>query len=136
MLLMLVLMTVFGLALGTESSPYNWLMLAIVNPLSSVNYSILTFYMASAGARAFRARSPQAGLLLLTGIIVLLQQAPITGVYFPSIDPLARYCIDAFVLAISRMFMMSVAIGAIILGIRVLIGKESGILGFTEGGTK
>ena len=133
MLILLGLMVVFGLGLGMDSSAFKWLMLAIVDPLSSVNYSILTFYMASAAARAFRARSPQASILLVTGVIVLLQQAPLTATVFPQIDIVSRFFNDAFNLAIARMFLMAVSVGAIVLGVRVLTGKEIGFLGLGEG---
>jgi predicted membrane protein len=132
MIIMLLAMMVSGLVLGTGSPSYDWLMQAIVSPLSSVNYSILTFYMASAGARAFRARSPQATILIVVGIIVLLQQAPVTGIYLPFMNDLALIGTDALALAISRMFTMAVSIGAIVLGVRVLLGREVGFLGYVE----
>lgn len=128
MLVAIALMLVFSL-LGRDTGPYHWVMFAIVNPLSSVNYGILAFYMASTCARAFRARNTKAVLLLITGFIVLLYQAPLTGAFFPGIEPVALYFGDTFVLAVGRMFLISVTVGAIIFGVRVLLGKEPSVLG-------
>lgn len=132
-LLLLMLLTLFfGLGFGVHNVGYRWLLSAIVTPLSSVIYGILAFYMASAGARAFRARSLNASLLLLAGFIVLLDQAPLTGAVFPAIKPVATYINETFNMAVSRMFAMSVCIGAMVLGVRMLTGRELSFLGFVE----
>jgi hypothetical protein len=133
LLALLAVMTMSGIFLGQHVGAYEWLLLAVVTPLSSVIYGILAFYMASAGARAFRARSPQAALLLLAGFIVLLYQAPLTGAVFPGIEGAATYLTDTFGMSVSRMFSISVSIGAIVLGVRMLTGKEVAFLGFGEG---
>jgi hypothetical protein len=128
MLIAIVLMLVFAL-FGRDQGPYQWVMLAIVNPLSGVNYCILAFYMSSTAARAFRARNTKAILLLLTGFIVLLYQAPLTGALFPSINPLGVYLGATFVTGVGAMFLISVTVGAIVFGVRVLMGKEPSVLG-------
>jgi hypothetical protein len=112
---------------------YEFLLVSVVTPLSSVIYGILAFYMSSAGARAFRARSPHAALLLLAGFVVLLYQAPLTGAFFPGIEGAATYLTDTFGMSVSRMFSISVSIGAIVLGVRMLTGREIAFLGFGEG---
>jgi len=133
LLALLAIMTLSGFILGQHVGAYEWLLLAVVTPLSSVIYGMLAFYMSSAGARAFRARSPQAALLLLAGFVVLLYQAPLTGAYFPGIEGAAVYLTDTFGMSVSRMFSISVSIGAIVLGVRMLTGKEVAFLGFGEG---
>jgi hypothetical protein len=133
LLALLAIMTLSGFILGQHVGAYEWILLAVVTPLSSVIYGILAFYMSSAGARAFRARSPQAALLLLAGFVVLLYQAPLTGAYFPGIEGAAVYLTDTFGMSVSRMFSISVSIGAIVLGVRMLTGKEVAFLGFGEG---
>lgn len=133
LLALLAIMTLSGFILGQHGGAYEWLLLAVVTPLSSVIYGMLAFYMSSAGARAFRARSPQAALLLLAGFVVLLYQAPLTGAYFPGIEGAATYLTDTFGMSVSRMFSISVSIGAIVLGVRMLTGKEVAFLGFGEG---
>jgi uncharacterized membrane protein YccC len=128
MIITMILMVVFAF-FGRETGPYHWVMYAIVNPLSSVNYGILAFYMASTAARAFRARNIQSIMLLVTGFIVLLYQAPLTGAYAPWLEPIALYFGDTFGMAAGRMFLISVTVGAIVFGVRVLMGKEQSVLG-------
>ena len=128
------LMIFLGLAFGQASKPFLWFQYAILMPCGSVIYSILAFYMASAGARAFRARSPQALLLLIVGILVLLGQAPLTGAYLPGINSVRQYFTSTFAKGAGRMFTISVTVGAIVLGVRVLLGREAAMLGFVEAG--
>jgi hypothetical protein len=128
MLIALVLMLVFAL-ISRTSGPYTWVTYAVIGPLSSVNYSILVFYMASTAARAYTARNKRALMLLVTGFIVLLYQAPLTASVFPQITPVSLYIQNTFILAIARMYLISVTLGAIVLGMRVLLGKETKALG-------
>jgi len=128
MLITIVLMLVFSM-FGLETGPYHWVMFAVVNPLSSVNYGILAFYMASTSARAFKARNTKAALLLITGVIVLLYQAPLTGTVFPGIEPVALYLTDTFGKAAGKMFLISITVGALVFGVRVLLGNEPSVLG-------
>lgn len=131
MIITMILMVVFAF-FGRETGPYHWVMYAVVNPLSSVNYGILAFYLASTAARAFRARNTQATLLLATGFIVLLYQAPLTGAYAPWLEPIALFFGDTFGMAAGRMFLISVTVGAIVFGVRVLIGEETSVLGIRQ----
>jgi len=132
LIVLMIFMVFSGLAFGQHEGGYEWLLKAVVTPLSSVIYGILAFYMASAGARAFRARSAHAALLLVAGLVVLLYQAPLTGSIFPGIESASTYLTDTFGMSVSRMFSISVCIGAIVLGVRMLTGKEVAFLGFGE----
>ena len=80
LLVTIYLMAGLGLIYGQQSDQFMWFQLAILNPTASVIYSSLAFFMASAAARAFRARSPQATLLLIAGVLVLIGQAPISEI--------------------------------------------------------
>jgi len=131
MLVTMVLMLLFSL-ISRETGPYHWVMFVVVNPLSSVNYGILAFYMASTAARAFRARNTKALLLLLSGFLVLLYQAPLTGAYIPGIEPIALYLGNTFGMAAGRMFLISVTVGAIVFGVRVILGNEPSVLGISK----
>lgn len=131
MLIGIILMILFAVG-GMEKGPYSWAMQAIITPLSSVNYGILAFYLSSTCARAFRARNLKAFALLVAGFIVLFYQAPLTGAFIPGIEPVARYFTETFAMAFARVFAISVTLGAIVFGIRVLLGKEPMILGFAR----
>ena len=130
MLLLLGIMTVSGF-IGTDNTVWMFLMESVIKPLGSVNYSLLAFYMASAGARAMRARSLKATVLLIAGFIVLLGQAPFTAAVFPIIDPAYLFLNDTMSLAVGRMFTVATSIGGIVMGIRVLTGREVTFLGLS-----
>jgi len=131
MLICLIMMILFGI-IGQESAPWHWVMFAVINPLSSVNYCILAFYLSGSAARAFRARSIQAFMLLAAGSIVLLYQAPLTGAVFPVIDPIALYLTNTFAVSVSRTIYLGLATASIVLGVRMLTGREVSFLGFAR----
>jgi len=109
---------------GTESIGY-FLVNAITNPASTTVFSLLAFYIASAAYRTFRIRGIDSALLLISGSLVLLGQAPIGSVIFgPGIGTLRTWILSVPNMAGSRGCQIGIAIGAIAMSIRVLFGYE------------
>lgn len=131
---LLYLSGAIGLYFGSVSPKFLFFQYAFLMPAGAVQYSILTFYMASAGMKAFRARSPQATLLIIAGILVLLGQAPLTGAFFPISGDIRLYLIESFAKGTAKMFSISMVVGAVVLGVRILLGKEEQALGYGGGG--
>jgi len=132
LLALMSVMILMGFTLGEHSATYMWLVNSIVAPCSSVVYGILAFYMFSAGARAFRARSLKASLLIVGGITVLLYQAPLTGSFLPGISPYAVFLTQTVGMSLNRMFAIAIITGAIMLNVRMLTGRELAFLGFAR----
>lgn len=132
--LLLYLSMAIGLYFGSVDPKFLFFQYAFLMPAGAVQYSILTFYMASAGMKAFRARSPQATVLIIAGILVLLGQAPLTGAFFPLSGDIRLYLIESFAKASAKMFSISVVVGSVVLGVRILLGKEEQALGYSVGG--
>jgi hypothetical protein len=118
-----------GLSLGTLHPSWDWLYQSIMLPLYATTYSMWCFYMASGAYRAFRARNRESTVLLISGIIVMLGNVPIGEVIWGGFPLLRNWIMSVPNMAVNRGIVMGAALGAIILGLRVLIGKETGYLG-------
>jgi hypothetical protein len=122
-------MVLTGLLLGKQNTIYNFLQWAFVIPGDSTIYAILVFYLTSAGARAFRLRSLESTLLTFGAIFVLLKQAPLGEILAPWAGPMAVYLQDTIAMAATRVFSVSLAVGAVVLAIRLMAGQEMAVVG-------
>jgi len=99
---------------------------AIVSPGDSTIYAILAFFISSAAYRAFRARSIEATILLATGIIVMLGNAPVGAMIYGGIPAISTWVMETLNKAGSRVILMSAILATISLYIRIILGYERG----------
>lgn len=125
----LVIQTVIGLSKGTTSDAYQFGFKYIMTPLGATIFSLLAFYIASAGYRAFQAKNTDSTILLVTSIIVMLGAVPVGQVIWSKFPELSGWILDFPNMAGQRGIIIGSALGAIALGIRVLLGIERGHLG-------
>lgn len=103
-------------------------------PLNATMFSLLVFYIASAAYRAFRVRSLEATILLVTAAIVMLGRAPIgEAVLGKWVTELTTWIMDVPNTAGMRGILLGATLGAIAMAIRVLIGIERAHFGGTGG---
>ena len=115
-----------------KTGGYQWMFLNVYVPCTSTMFSILAFFIASAAYRTFRARSPEAALLLLAGIVVMLGRVPI-GAYISDLVPLAADWLMAVPnMAAKRGILLGVSLGAIATSLRIIFGIERAYLGGSE----
>jgi len=135
-LLLLVTMLVFvvtGLITGSITSPqYNWIYSTFVMPVSSTLYGMNAFFIASASYRAFKARSWEALVLLVSAIFLMLKNAPIGGVISPVLPQIGGVIWDFAGATGMRALLIGIGIGTLALGLRVIIGQEKTPLGGAE----
>lgn len=121
------------IAMGTMQGPsgpnYIWIYNYIVVPLSASMYGAIGFYIASASYRALRARTKEATILLVTGLILLLRNAPIGPALWEGFPVVGSWLMDVVTTASYRGILMGSSLGVLALGIRTLIGMEKGYLG-------
>ena len=129
LLLMIVVFAVAGVTLGPTSGGYSWLYNASYFALSATVYSSLGFYMTTGCYRALRARNVEAALLLVVGAIALLKNAPAIAVGVPIIIPMEAWVSAIPTTSAQRGIMIGASLGAIALGLRTMIGRETGFLG-------
>lgn len=129
MLIVIVLFTVVGVSTGATSGQYTWLYNSSYFALSATVYSSLGFYMTSGIYRALRAKNVESGLLLIVGIIALAKNAPAVAAGIPIIVPWEAWISAVPTTSAQRGIMIGAALGALALGIRTMIGRETGFLG-------
>jgi hypothetical protein len=111
---------------------------ATFDPLQSTMYALLAFFVASASFRAFRAKSREATILLVSAFIVLLGRTP-AGDYVTAwlpdslgwlkIPNLANWIMSVPNMAGQRAILIGIALGVASLSLRVILGVERSHLG-------
>jgi magnesium-transporting ATPase (P-type) len=99
-------------------------------PLISTTFALLGFYIASAAARAFRARNVEATLLLITAIIVMLAVVSVGSIFGEHFLPNIAYWILQWPnLAARRAIIIGVGLGGAATALKILLGIERSYLG-------
>ena len=72
-------MMFFGIFIAKNASHPGWTFLynQLIAPMNATVYSTIVFYIGSAAYRAFRVRSPEASVLLITALIMMLGRVPL-----------------------------------------------------------
>lgn len=131
LLFMLILFAAVGLVTGKfeTSSQYQWIYNSFFMPIGATMYSSLAFYMAYGAYKVLRARNLDAFLLFITAIFVILGNTPIFPATVPGFFYIREWIFKTIVGGAYRGIRIGVGIGAVVLGIRTLIGLETGYLG-------
>ena len=117
-----------------DGSIYDWLFNNLQSPMMMTMFATLAFYIASAAYRAFRARSPEATLLLITAILIMLWRVPL-GEAFLNLLPgdiaqlLNTYVMTGINMAVQRGIIIGAALGAASMSLRIMLGIERTYLG-------
>ncbi|RKX69734.1 hypothetical protein DRP43_04085 [candidate division TA06 bacterium] len=98
-------------------------------PLQAAMFSLLAFYIASAAFRAFRARTPEATILLLTATIVMLGRVPIGSLLYKGMPNIAEWILSTVSLAAQRGILLGVGLGSIATSMKIILGIERAYLG-------
>jgi hypothetical protein len=119
-----------GFIWGTnEGSPFMWLFKNVQMPMSATMFSLLAFYIASAAYKAFRARSPEATVLLIAAIVVMLGQVPLGQMISKWVPETATWILNVPNLAAKRGIMTGVGLGMTATSLKIILGIERTYLG-------
>ena len=128
-----------GISFGLQSPVFEWLFEYVQVPMEATTFSLLAFFIASAAYRAFRARTFEATLLLITALIVMMGNVPIGDYIWNTVmgeTPWAdgtswarQWILDNPNLAARRGIILGVALGVISQSIRIILGIERSYLG-------
>ncbi len=144
---LLTLLSVFAMAIPSvlppswnplfgraDGSIYDWLFNYMQSPMMSTMFATLAFYIASAAFRAFRARSAEATLLLITATLVMLWRVPMGEAFlnlFPGDLPdlINTYIMNGANMAVQRGIIIGAALGAASMSLRIILGIERTYMG-------
>lgn len=125
-----IMMGVAGVVHGPQHPTFAWLFNNLQVPMEATMFSLLAFFIASAAYRAFRARTFEATLLLVTAVIVMLGNVPIGDIIWTDAASNTRqWILDNPNLSARRGIILGVSLGAISQSIRIILGIERSYLG-------
>ena len=116
--------------LDTSDGPgFKWLFDNVMVPLDATMFSLLAFFMASAAYRTFRARTPEATVLLIVAVIVMLGRVPIGEMLYKQMPQVSEWFMMVPTIAAKRGILFGVALGSIATSLRIILGIERSHLG-------
>jgi hypothetical protein len=118
---------------------YDWLYRAVFTPCQATMFSLLAFFVASASYRAFRAKTPEATVLLLAAFVILVGRTPV-GAFLTNWmpEPFSDYFhipnLSAWIMSVpnlagQRTIQIGIALGIISNSLRLILGIERSHLG-------
>ncbi|MDE0326653.1 MAG: hypothetical protein OXN27_22220 [Candidatus Poribacteria bacterium] len=125
----LITMVAIGVPYGPQHPFFEWLFNNLQVPMEATMFSLLAFFIASAAYRAFRARSFEATLLLVTAIIVMLGNVPVGDLIWSETSSMKQWILNNPNLSARRGIILGVSLGVISQSIRIILGIERSYLG-------
>ena len=126
----LIIMVLIGVFFKPQNPAFEWLYNNVQVPMDATMFSLLAFFIASAAYRAFRARTFEASLLLITALIVMMGNVPIGDLLSNDTASKARqWILDNPNLSARRGIILGVSLGVISQSIRIILGIERSYLG-------
>ena len=110
-------------------TPFGWLYDYTMVPLQGTMFSILAFFIASAAYRAFRARSPEASVLLVSAVVVMMGRVPLGQYLAPWTWDVTQWLLNVLNSAVRRAILIGVSMGSVALSLKIILGKERSYLG-------
>ncbi len=117
----------FGSAMDIRSS-FMYLYTYMIVPLQSTMFALLSFFIASAAYRAFRARNMDATLLLITAVLVMLGRVPVGYQMWHSFPAVAEWIMAVPQMAAKRGILIGVSLGSLAVSLRIMLGIERSYL--------
>lgn len=142
----IAVMAIIGLFGGIgEGTGFEWLFKNVQIPMQSTMFSLLAFFIASAAYRAFRARTLEATLMLITAVLVMFARVPIGIFLWQHLMPdsvvqwranlpedVAGWIMSVPSMAARRGILLGVSLGSIATALKIILGIERSYIGAGE----
>lgn len=125
----LSLFVIVGLGMGVTHPAFTWIYNNLLVPCSTTTYAMWCFFIASACFRVLRIRTKESLVLLVSGILVMLSNAALGELIWVNFPLIGSWIQTVPMMAVFRGLTIGVGLGLILLGIRVLLGREKGYIG-------
>ena len=139
-------MALIGLIRGTgEGSWFEWIFKNVQSPMQATMFSLLAFFIASAAYRAFRARTLEATLMLVTAVLLMFARVPIGNFLWQHIAPqswlakapflpadVSGWILNVPSMAARRGILLGLSLGGIATALKILLGIERSYMGAGE----
>jgi hypothetical protein len=128
LLVVVVLVVIFGLPSleGKPSGPaqpvVKWLFENVQIPIQTALSALLVFLLITAAYRLLSQRNAESAVMLIVALLVLLGQAAVG--LFPPLSAIRDWIVAVPAMAGARGILLGVALGAVLTGVRLLLGIE------------
>jgi hypothetical protein len=112
-----------------EGTAFGWLYNHVLAALQATMFSVLAFFVASAAYRAFRARTPEATILLLAAVLVMFGRVPLGEYLISGVGQVSDWIMSVPNTAGQRGILIGVSLGGIATSIKIIFGIERAYLG-------
>lgn len=129
LLVSMIVMAIAGIGWTQQSSVYSYLFDHIFVPINGTMFALLAFYLASASYRAFRIRTPEATVLLVAAVLVMIGNAPVGQMVWKEFPVYSRWIMSVFNTAGMRGIIIGASLGAIVTSLRVIFGIDRSYFG-------
>jgi hypothetical protein len=115
---------VFGVFGGLSNQVFTWSFNNLFSPLSQAVFASLAFWMASASYRVLRLKNLESSIFMIAAIVMLFRNIALGEMISSSLPAFGLWLLLTPTNAVNRGIMITAAVGAIALGLRVLLGYE------------
>lgn len=112
-----------------EDSFYMQVFKFALAPMQATMFAILAFYMASASYRAFRAKSTEATMLLISAIIVMLGLIPQGAAIWSGLPKISEWLLVVPNMAAKRGITFGIGLGITATSLKIILGIERNWMG-------
>jgi hypothetical protein len=133
-LLLMLIVAATGLMGPLATHPtFEWIISNVYMPADASIYAMVYLDIVHAFYRSFRARNIDAAILLVAAFFIMIYNAPVTSYYLPGIAPLGKFLFDNMGTASNRGISLVTAVGTLAFTYRVLVHRETSVVGVVEG---